>query len=342
MKVASYYSEMADSKVRCELCPHFCSVSEGKSGICKVRTNKEGKLISDVYGFPVALHSDPIEKKPLYHYYPGMQILSLGTYGCNMFCVFCQNCDISQSGMKNHDRHSFVPPEKIIDQALRTENNIGIAYTYNEPAVFFEYMTDIAVLAAKNDLKNVVVTNGFINPKPLSLLLDITDAYNIDIKFFSDKSYRHFTGGSLKTVLQTIQDVAKAGKHLELTHLLIPGLNSNEQEFKNLVHWIASELGPDIPLHISRYFPGNKLSQQPTPPELLKDFYALAAESINHVYLGNLADSFGRDTICQRCGTAVVSRYAYRVITDGLDTSGCCTCCGELIIKHMSYGTNRA
>jgi pyruvate formate lyase activating enzyme len=342
MKTAAFFSEETGAKVKCSLCPHVCRISEGKSGICKVRTNHAGQLISDVYGYPVALHSDPVEKKPLYHYYPGMQILSLGTFGCNLHCVFCQNCDISQSGISKNHNHTYVTPEKIIDQALRTENNIGIAYTYNEPTVFFEYMTDIAFLSKKNELKNVVITNGFINPKPLNYLLELTDAFNIDVKCFTEKAYRHFTGGSLKPVLQTVKEVAKAGKHLELTHLVIPGLNSDVREFKKLVKWVATELGPDVPLHISRYFPAYKFTAQPTAPELLKEYHALASESINNVYLGNSAESYGRDTICQRCGTAVVSRYAYRVITDGLDTAGCCTCCGERIIKNMSYGTNRA
>ncbi|MFO8021140.1 MAG: AmmeMemoRadiSam system radical SAM enzyme, partial [Perlabentimonas sp.] len=248
-----FYKTLDDIKVRCQLCPHNCTIPNEELGTCGVRYNDSGKLVchTSVSG----LHTDPIEKKPLYHFYPGKQILSVGTYGCNLQCSFCQNHSISQyCAPKNKKPHLYNPVD-IINRAFNQNNCIGIAFTYNEPTVWVEYMLEIAKLAKQNSLANAMVTNGYINPKPLDMILEFIDAFNIDLKGFSDKFYKEFTGGKLSPVLNTLKTIAKSGKHIEITYLVIPGLNDDETDFKKMAEWIASELGPSIPLHINRYYP---------------------------------------------------------------------------------------
>jgi pyruvate formate lyase activating enzyme len=287
-----------------------------------------------VFGEPVAIHSDPVEKKPLYHFYPGKQILSIGTFGCNFRCTFCQNYHLSQKG---HDPLKAIKlkPEELVRKAAGLSGNIGVAYTYNEPTVFYEYMLETAEAIHSAGMKNVMVSNGFINPEPLTRLMPVMDAFNIDLKSFNDDFYRKLTGGRLGPVLETLKNIVQAGKHLEITHLVIPGLNDSIEEFNCLTDWIVKELGDDVPLHLSRYFPAFELSLPPTPLSVLLQFAALAAEKLHFVYTGNVGSNDFSSTYCPHCHTLLMKRHGYNVGVTGLTGEGRCTGCGAVIPVRM-------
>lgn len=326
MERALYYETLSDQRVRCTLCPHLCYISEGLRGICHVRMNRDGILFTDVDGRYSVVNMDPIEKKPLYHFFPGSSILSLGTKGCNMRCKFCQNHEISQAVPGDYPYMTVLSDEEILEMARESSNCIGIAYTYNEPTVFFESMLSLARKVKLNDLQNVMVTNGYINPDPLEELLEYMDAFNIDLKAFRRGFYKKYTHSQLDPVLETLKQVRKSGKHLELTHLVIPGLNSDVKEFKELVAWVAGELGSDTVLHISRFSPAYQLIIDPTPMELLYSFYDIAKDHLNYVYLGNVNTRFGSDTSCHHCGQDLVRRHNYRVEVLGMEKGRCTVC----------------
>jgi pyruvate formate lyase activating enzyme len=288
MRTALYFEKLEESKVECLLCPHNCVLKEGKAGICRVRRNVSGELVSENYGKLSALHIDPIEKKPLYHFYPGSKIFSVGSVGCNLKCNFCQNCDISQTGVSDFPWLKDFSAEELVNKAAGISENIGIAFTYNEPTVFFEFMLDSAKLSRQKGLKNVVVSNGFINEIPLNELLPWIDAINIDLKAFTDDFYKKQTHSQLEPVKQALKIIRKSGKHLELTNLVIPGLNDDEIIFKSMVDWIAQELGKDTILHISRYFPRYKSQIPLTSESTLKSLFKIAKEKLRYVYLGNV------------------------------------------------------
>lgn len=281
MKEALYW-ESTDGKIKCHLCPHECTIANDKMGICGVRKNIDGKLFSLVYGEATSIALDPIEKKPIYHYHPGEYILSLGTKGCNFKCPFCQNWTISQD--------MDVPTEKVTSESIVKEakqcKSFGIAYTYNEPFIWYEFVLDTAKLARSDGLKNVLVTNGYINPEPLEQMLPYIDAMNIDLKSMDEEFYRKICGGRLEPVLYAIRRSAKSC-HIELTNLIIPGLNDSEDNFVRLVDWIFDNLGPDVPLHFSRYFPCYKMTRPLTPLDTLERAYQIAKGKLKHVYLGN-------------------------------------------------------
>ena len=282
MKEALYW-EKTDGAVHCLLCPHGCKIVNGVTGVCGVRRNIDGKLYTLVYGETTSVSLDPVEKKPLYHYHPGEFILSLGTKGCNFKCPFCQNWTISQ----NLD----VPTQKItsqwvIDKAKECRS-FGIAYTYNEPFIWYEFVLETAKLAKEKGLENVLVTNGYVNPKPLEEMLPFIGAMNIDLKSIDDEFYREYCKGSLEPVLRTIKMSAKAC-HVELTNLVIPGLNDSEENFRRLVDWIYDNVGADVPLHFSRYFPCYKLDQPLTSKETLEKSYKIAKKKLKNVYLDNI------------------------------------------------------
>jgi pyruvate formate lyase activating enzyme len=235
VKEASFYS--ADNgKIRCTLCPHNCIIHEGKRGICRVRKNDGGKLYSENFGQICSMNFDPIEKKPLYHFYPGSIIFSAGSLGCNLHCKFCQNWEISQTGIEEFGNLRTVAPEELINKALSRENNIGIAYTYNEPTVWYEFMIETAKLAQKEGLKNVMVTNGFINPEPLEELFPYMDAFSVDLKAFSNDFYKTVTSSRLDPVLTALKNIRNSGRHLEITNLVITDLNDNEKEFTEMIN----------------------------------------------------------------------------------------------------------
>ena len=332
---AKFYNITDNGKVQCTLCPHNCVLTEGKSGICRVRTAKNGKLITENYGKISGYHFDPIEKKPLYHFYPGKDILSIGSVGCNLHCRFCQNHEIAQTGVHNYGYLRELSGGAIVNAALRQENNIGIAYTYNEPLVFYEFMRDTALNAKQNGLKNVMVTNGFINPEPLQSLLSFIDAFSVDLKAFTDEFYKKITSSRLNPVMKTLKSIKKSGKLLEVTNLIIPTLNDNEQKFKEMVLWIKNELGKDTVLHISRYYPMYQMNIEATPSKTLLKLFDIASDHLNFVYIGNLPTVKGQNTYCPDCGKQVIERSGYYTKITGLDNKGVCTHCGKKVIKDI-------
>lgn len=328
---ASYYRKGPEKSVECLLCPHHCSLLPGEYGKCRIRTNINGILVAEMYGSLSAMHVDPIEKKPLYHFHPGKEILSLGGLGCNFRCDCCQNYHISQAGKKDFPRLLDMSVKEIINQAENTKDNIGIAFTYNEPSVWFEYMLDIAREVKSIGLANAMVSNGYINKKPFAELLDYLDAFNIDLKCFDSDTHKRFTGGDLKFVLNTLRTIKNKGKHLEVTHLVVPGISDRLELFSDLVNWVAQELGPDTPLHISRYFPKYQMGGSATSSDILLHFAEIAREKLYYVYLGNISFHDYQNTICPQCESLVIRREGYFTSLEGISKDGTCKSCGEII-----------
>lgn len=331
MKEAAYYSKLPDGRVACTLCPHRCRIPESRHGFCISRVNVGGKLIAKNYCRPVSTALDPIEKKPLYHFYPGSSVFSTGPNGCTFKCSFCQNHEISQT-----EQPAREITEEQFARMAGENSSIGIAYTYSEPVIWYETIMDIGTRIKKRGLKNIMVTNGFIEPSPLKDLLSIVDAMNIDIKSMNPSFYRRICKGSLETVLKTCETVKKAGCHLEITNLLIPGENDDPKETRALVDFMASHLGSDTPLHLSRYFPRHRMDHSPTPPELLERAWEISREQLDHVYVGNIAAGDKENTYCPGCGELLISRSGYSVsITDTLiktpDERAKCNKCKRLI-----------
>lgn len=328
MQEALFYTKTKNNQVECNLCPWNCILANGQTGNCKVRTNNSGILVTNVYNKVAAIGSDPIEKKPLYHFHPGTNILSIGEVGCNLHCSFCQNHRISQCKASEFSGFHNISAKKIVNEGLKTWNNIGIAYTYNEPFTFYEFMLETAQLAHSNGLKNVVVSNGYINKAPLLKLLPFIDAFNIDLKAFSNDFYKKYTKGELQPVLNSLKQIAKSNAHLEITTLIIPGLNDDIKAFKNMTTWIADELEDDVPLHLSRYYPQYKLKLPTTPVEKLVELYGLAKQQLQHVYLGNVSDEERSITYCPHCHASLISRNRYNIEANGIDAEGNCKHCG--------------
>lgn len=271
----------------CEICPHHCAIEEGKLGLCRGRTNIGGEIVCENYGKITSIALDPIEKKPLNRFYPGSFILSAGSYGCNLRCSFCQNSSISMTCGDETDYEQVMPGELVnIADSLRNKGNIGIAYTYNEPLISYEYVMDCAKHAKEKGLKNVVVTNGYICEEPLLKILSFIDAMNIDLKAFTDEFYKKING-DLETVKRTIQLAAKQC-HVEVTTLIIPGENDSTDEMRQLSSWLAS-VDPDIPLHVTRFFPRWRMrDRQATPVETVYRLADIAREKLHYVYEGNI------------------------------------------------------
>jgi len=323
-----------DEKLKCLICPHSCLISPGGRGVCGVRENRDGEILPVTYGIISGYALDPIEKKPLYHFYPGSSILSVGSYGCNLKCDFCQNFHISQEVHPVSSRH--LSPDELVKMALKTAGNVGLAYTYNEPVIWFEYVNDCARLAAAEGLYNVMVTNGYVNVEPLEELIKVIDAFNIDLKAFSNDFYTGYTGATLRPVLEAIKMVASSGRHLEITTLIIPGLNDSADEMRREAEWIALNAGRRVPLHLSRYFPMYRRSNPPTPAETIQRLKEIANEYLDFVYTGNLAGTdSGSDTLCPSCHSVVVRRSGYSTTVEGLSDDGRCTNCNEVIMKWV-------
>ena len=323
---ASYYEKLSDNKVKCTLCPHNCIISDGQLGICKVRKNTGGILYTLNYAQLSAIHTDPIEKKPLYHFYPGKNILSLGSIGCNLKCNFCQNSHISQINNDIEFPAEKYNSEYIVKEALRVRNNIGIAYTYNEPVIWYEYMYETALKAKEKKLKNVVVSNAYINPEPLQNLIPLIDAFNIDLKAYTEDFYKKQTKSNLNPVLQTIEAIASSGKHIEITNLIIPELNDNFDDFRNLIKFLVKTSGRNTILHLSRYFPAYKSELPATPKETLIEFYNYAKKHINFVYLGNIKTDTGNNTYCSNCSNPLIIRTLFYSSITGLNENKCKNC----------------
>ncbi len=282
-KEALYYETLSGGKVHCLLCPQSCHIDQDKLGICRVRKNIQGKFYTLIYGQTTSIALDPIEKKPLYHFHPKEYILSVGTKGCNFSCPFCQNWSISQD--------DSAPTQKVTSQQLieeaKKQNSFGIAYTYNEPFIWYEFVLETAKLAKKEGLENVLVTNGYVNLKPLEEILPLIGAMNIDLKSIDDAFYRKVCKAKLNPVLEVIKR-SHQSCHIELTNLIIPTLNDSDEELEKLVNWIYDNLGQDVPLHFSRYFPSYKLNLLPTPIDTLKKAQNIAKKKLKFVYLGNI------------------------------------------------------
>lgn len=324
-----------NNKLECLVCPHYCKLSDGKTGICGVRKNTGEKIDLMTYNVLSGYSLDPVEKKPLYHFFPGHNILSLGSYGCNMKCDFCQNFQISQKIPQS--LFPEVTINKIITDALNIEKNIGIAFTYNEPVIWFEYMRDVAETAKKEGLYTVMVSNGYVNRQPLDEITGFIDAFNIDLKSFNNSFYRNLTGAELEPVKSSLKQIAMAKKHLEITTLIIPGQNDNEKDMTLQCEWIAGELGKDIPFHLSRYFPTYKRDTPPTPEGSLQKMFDIASRKLDYVYLGNTHSATGQNTLCQGCGSEVTIRSGYETRLINLDEDGKCTCCGNLVYKNFIF-----
>jgi pyruvate formate lyase activating enzyme len=326
MHEARYYEKLDNSKVKCLLCPHTCTIASDKSGKCLIRKNINGKLIQSAYGQVCSASFDPIEKKPLYNYYPTRPILSIGTNGCNMRCHFCQNWNISTQ----ETNRETTTPEHLL-QLSKSKNSIGIAYTYNEPLIWYEFVYDCAKVFRDGGQKNVLVTNGQINSEPLEELLPLIDAANIDLKGYTEGFYKK-EGGDLQTTKNTIEAMAKAGKHIELTNLLIPQLNDDEADFEEMCRFIAS-ISKDIPLHISRYFPQYKSNQAVTSEQKMMDFRNIATKYLNYVFLGNVQISGESDTYCPNCKNTIIERTGYN--TRCLVEDNKCQNCSQLLSIYL-------
>jgi pyruvate formate lyase activating enzyme len=324
MREALFYEGQTPG-VRCLLCPHYCRLQKGEAGVCGVRREHGGKLYSENYGLCAAKALDPVEKKPLYHFYPGRKILSLGTLGCNLQCGFCQNWHLSRSSPAV-ETVRVTPSEVVVMlEQLYDCPPVGVAYTYSEPGVWYEFVLDTARAVRESGRRNVLVTNGFLNREPLLRLLPLIDAFNIDVKSFRDDFYRKFCGGRLQDVRNYVE-IAAASAHVELTYLVIATLNDNEQEIRDFVQWVAN-LNPAIPVHLSRYFPQAGFTLPPTPLAVLKRLWEVARETLPYVYLGNVPDTPAANTRCPGCGKKLVLREGYRVTT--MLQNGSCPYCGR-------------
>jgi len=332
MKEAWLYEKLDGGRVRCHLCAHRCKIADGETGICGVRQNRQGVLYSLVYARPISQAVDPIEKKPLFHFYPGTTSYSVATVGCNFRCRFCQNADISQMPRDQGrivGRH--VPPEDIVEDALATGCR-SISYTYTEPTVFFEYTRDIAVLARRAGLANNYVTNGYMTAEMLEIFYPYLDAANVDLKAFRDEFYRQQCGARLQPVLDSLRLMKQQGIWVEITTLVIPGLNDDPGELRELAAFIAQELGVDTPWHVSRFHPMYKmLDRGSTPVQTLERAWAIGKEvGLRYVYLGNVLGAREEHTYCWNCGKRVIARFGFSV-RERRVRDGKCEYCGAAI-----------
>jgi pyruvate formate lyase activating enzyme len=321
------------SRLECYICPHYCKISEGNSGICGVRKNTGGKFELITYGVISGCGADPIEKKPLYHFFPGTNILSVGSYGCNLSCDFCQNYHISQNVPLSFSR--LKAPEEMSALAFKTGNNLGIAFTYNEPAIWFEYMRDTAVSVKNYGMYTAMISNGFVNTPVLNEIIQFIDAFNIDLKAFNNDFYKRLTRSDINPVKECIKKISKSGKHLEITTLIIPGQNDSSSEMKQEVAWIADEIGKNVPLHLSRYYPVYNRKDPPTPDDTLRKLADIASEKLEYVYIGNTNSPTYQNTNCPGCGTCVTKRSGYNVTLQNLDDKGNCLKCRKPIYKYF-------
>lgn len=325
IREARYYERQTEKRLTCKLCPHECRVADLERGTCGVRENHGGTYYTHVYGNPCAVHIDPIEKKPLFHYYPTTQALSVGTAGCNFACKFCQNWEISQKRPEQLESQRAFP-KALLEIALQNRCQT-VAHTYTEPVVFFEYMLDCAIEGKKRGVPNVMVSNGFIQEKPMRELCRVLGAVKIDLKAFSEKFYATMCDGQLKPVLKTLTVLKEEGIWFEIVVLLIPTLNDSKEEISAMVQWIVKELGVQVPLHFSRFYPTFMLKNiPPTPPETLQRARQIALDKgLQFVYIGNLV-SDAENTYCPSCGKVLIERIRYTVELKGLQKNKCKYC----------------
>jgi pyruvate formate lyase activating enzyme len=327
---ALLYDELDNNLVQCKLCSHRCKISEGSRGICRVRENQGGKLYTRVYGNLISMNVDPIEKKPLYHFYPGSKSFSIAMPGCNFRCEWCQNWQISQMPKLMDLPHGKrIMPEEVVREAIKT-GCLSISYTYTEPTIFFEYSLDTAKLAQAQGIKNVYVTNGFMTSEMLEMIHPYLDAANVDIKAFRDEPYRKLMGGRLDPVLESCKLMKSLGIWLEITTLIVPGINDEPKELMALAKFIVEKLGPETPWHLSRFYPQYKMvNSSPTDESLLYDTKKMGETAgLKYIYIGNVP---GKDnTNCKSCRHPLITRGGYSVRLTGLDQEGRCEKCGTI------------
>jgi pyruvate formate lyase activating enzyme len=333
-KEAAFWKPTHDSFVQCMLCPNQCSIAPGKQGICGVRQNENGKLLSLIYGSCSSVAADPVEKKPLYHFYPGSAVLSFGSVGCSFRCEHCQNYQISMASPGKFGLQEISPedvPGMAMDQGCR-----GVAWTYNEPTIWHEYTRDTAKLVKKAGLYTAYVTNGYIQEEPLKELAGYLDAMNIDVKAFTEEFYKKICKARLEPVLQSCEQAKHLGIHLELTYLVIPGLNDDIAEVKRFCEWIADRLGVNTPVHFSRFHPDYKMTATPaTPIQTLLDIHSIAkAAGLQFVYIGNISSKDYDNTYCPSCKNLLVKRIGFSAQIMGL-SKGKCRKCGTVLPFHM-------
>ena len=330
VKEAMFYDKLPENEIRCTLCPKECEIGDRERGWCGVRENRDGIYYTMVYGNPCSAYPDPIEKKPFFHFLPGTWAFSIATAGCNLNCKFCQNWEISQSRPEETRNYRLVPAD-IVARA-KESNCKSIAYTYTEPVVFYEYMLDTAKLGRKAGLKNTVISAGFINPEPLKLLCENVDAVKIDLKSLRNKFYNEICSGELQPVLNALKILRDSGVWYEIVYLVVTSLNDSDEELKDTARWVYENLGPDVPLHFSRFYPMYQLRNlPPTDPKILTTAREMAMDiGLNYVYVGNVSGDQGESTYCPKCGKMLIKRVRYFIRQNNI-VDGKCKWCGEKI-----------
>lgn len=336
MKEALLYQKLDDGKVRCNLCEHRCIIHPGKSGVCHFRENERGILYTRNYGKAVAKQIDPVEKKPLYHFYPGSEAYSVATEGCNFRCRFCQNWAISQT-YPSPEPGRITSPGQIVRSAKRSGCK-SIAYTYTEPTVYFEYTLETARLAHEEGIRNVYVSNGYMSSEMLDMIGPWLDAVNVDLKTFRDETYLRITGGHLQPVLDNLKKIRAMGIWLEVTSLIVPGMNDDPAEIKDMAAFIASDLGVDVPWHISRFFPSNQMQMLPPTPLKTLQMARITGHlaGLHYVYPGNTPGLGESNTLCPGCDYPVIRRLDFQTIFNHL-RNGRCPNCGRKIAGVFEF-----
>ena len=329
-KEASFWTKLEDNKLQCNLCNHKCIINENKSGICGVRINDGGKLYTSIYGSCSSIAADPIEKKPLYHFYPGTLALSMGTIGCNFKCDHCQNYSISTVDKQYHYMKE-IDPEQVVEYAKQYSCQ-GVSYTYNEPTIWHEFCFDSAKLVKKGGLYTCYVSNGYIDEDALKEISSYLDAMNIDVKAFNEDFYKNICKARLKPVLKTCKLAKELGIHIELTYLVIPGYNDSRNEVRSFCKWIIDTLDNQTPVHFSRFHPDHNMTDVPrTPMETLLKIYNIAKEvGVLYPYLGNVSPGEYENTICSKCGNTCIERVGYSINLEGI-IDGKCKKCGNAL-----------
>lgn len=323
---ARYYKKLSDQKVQCELCPWQCVVSPGHRGHCDVRANKGGVYYSLVYGHIATYHNDPIEKKPFYHFLPQSTAFSIATAGCNVDCKFCQNWELAQRKPEELPNYAFTPKEII--RYAKQYGCQSVAFTYNEPTVFTEYIYDIAVEGKLQDIRSVIVSNGFINKRPLQDLCKVIDGYKVDLKAFTEKYYQEVVGGRLAPVLDSLVTLRSHNVWTEIVYLMVPTLNDDADNIRDMSKWILKELGPDVPVHFSRFYPKYKLKNlPPTPVATLENARHIALDAgLHFVYMGNVPGHEGENTFCPNCHKVLIRRLGYQIFENHIQKGKCSYC----------------
>jgi pyruvate formate lyase activating enzyme len=325
-----YHKPLSDKKIQCFVCPLNCVLKDGETCFCRTRTNYSGVLYSDAWANPAIVQFDPIEKGPFFHYMPGKKSLSIGTPGCNVRCLFCQNWELSQV-VPYEAKTIYFPPEEVPKRALESDC-IAITYTYTEPVSFYEYMLRISELSGQSSIKNLVATAAYINKKPLQELCKNVDAFAVSIKSFDEKSYKQISGIEMKPVLEAIETIKEEGKWLEFVYVIIPTMNDSPDGMKELFKWIYTNLGEDIPLHLARFAPSYKLKNLPRTPLAQMEEAGNSAKDagLKYVYLDNVPGHKGNNTYCPNCGSAIIERVGFEVLKNNI-IAGKCSKCGHNI-----------